>query len=123
LSRSAAGGDHGRGFPIHPLRHDHLRRRKSITQRGDQCDATVLSDAANAAKPQSSALGSSVKPQDLVFPTNIQVPQRSINIDGKDVALIPGMGVSVENKTRRRRAIDYLLSPSWEIAARAGSER
>jgi membrane fusion protein, hemolysin D len=89
----------------------------------DQRDANVLSDAANAAKPQSSAPGSPVKPQDLVFPATIQVTQRSINIDGKEVALIPGMGVSVEIKTGRRRAIDYLLSPLREIASRAGSER
>jgi membrane fusion protein, hemolysin D len=89
----------------------------------DQRDATVLSDAANAAKPQSSAPGSPVKPQDLVFPATIQVTQRSISIDGKEVALIPGMGVSVEIKTGRRRAIDYLLSPLREIGSRAGSER
>jgi hemolysin D len=89
----------------------------------DQRDATVLSDATNAAKAQSSAPGSPAKPQDLVFPATIQVTQRSINIDGKEVALIPGMGVSVEIKTGRRRAIDYLLSPLREIASRAGSER
>jgi membrane fusion protein, hemolysin D len=89
----------------------------------DQRDATVLSDAANAAKSQSSAPGSPIKPQDLVFPATIQLTQRSINIDGKEVALIPGMGVSVEIKTGRRRAIDYLLSPLREIGSRAGSER
>jgi len=89
----------------------------------DQRDATILSDAANAAKTQSSVPSSPVKPQDLVFPATIQVTQRSINIDGKEVALIPGMGVSVEIKTGRRRAIDYLLSPLREISSRAGSER
>lgn len=89
----------------------------------DQRDATFLSDAANAAKPQSSAPGSPVKPQDLVFPATIQVTQRSLNIGGQEVALIPGMGVSVEIKTGRRRAIDYLLSPLREITSRAGSER
>jgi hemolysin D len=89
----------------------------------DQRDATVLSDAANAAKTQSSLPGSPAKTEDLVFPATIQVKQRSIDIDGKEIALIPGMGVSVEIKTGRRRAIDYLLSPLREIASRAGSER
>jgi hemolysin D len=89
----------------------------------DQCDATVLSDAANAAKSQPSTPGSPVKPQDLVFPTNIQASQRPINIDSKEEALIPGMGVSAEIKTGRRRAIDYLPSPLREIAARASRER
>jgi hemolysin D len=89
----------------------------------DQRDATVLSDAANAAKTQSSAPSSPAKTQDLVFPATIKVTQRAIQIDGKEVALIPGMGVSVEIRTGRRRAIDYLLSPLREIASRAGSER
>ena len=89
----------------------------------DQRAATVLSDAANAAKPQSPAPNSPAKPQDLVFPATIKVARRSIAIDGKDIALIPGMGVSVEIKTGRRRAIDYLLSPLREIASRAASER
>ena len=89
----------------------------------DQRAATVLSDAANAAKPQSSAPNSPAKPQDLVFPATIKVTQRVMAVDGKDIALIPGMGVSVEIKTGRRRAIDYLLSPLREIASRAGSER
>jgi hemolysin D len=89
----------------------------------DQRDATVLSDAANAAKTQSSTPSSPAKTQDLVFPATIQVTRRVIDIDGKEVALIPGMGVSVEIKTGRRRAIDYLLSPLREITSRAGSER
>jgi hemolysin D len=88
----------------------------------DQRDATVLRDAANAASPQSSAPGSPAKPQDSVFPATIEVTQRSINIDG-EVALIHGMGVSVEIKTGRRRAIDYLLSLLRKIASWAGSER
>jgi len=89
----------------------------------DQRAATVLSDAANAAKPQSAAPNTPAKPQDLVFPATIKVTQRTIAVDGKDIALLPGMGVSVEIKTGRRRAIDYLLSPLREIASRAGSER
>jgi hemolysin D len=89
----------------------------------DQRDATVLSDAANAAKTQSSAPSSPAKTQDLVFPATIKLTQRAIRIDGKDVALIPGMGVSVEIKTGRRRVIDYLLSPLREVASQAGSER
>ena len=89
----------------------------------DQRDSTVLSDAANAAKPQSSPPSSAAKTQDLVFPATIKLTQRSINVDGKDIALLPGMGVSVEIKTGRRRAIDYLLSPLREIASRAASER
>ena len=89
----------------------------------DQRDATVLSDAANAAKSQSSASNSPAKTQNLVFPATIKVTQHAIQIDGKDVALIPGMGASVKIETGRRRAIGYLLSPLREVSSRAGSER
>lgn len=90
----------------------------------DQRDATELSDAANAARPQGAAPGGSPpKTQDLVFPATIRLAQRFIEIDGKEVALMPGMGVSVEIKTGRRRALDYLLSPLSEVTSQAARER
>lgn len=82
-----------------------------------------MSDATNAARPQEAAPGSPAKPQNLVFPATIRLAQRAIDIDGKDVALMPGMAVTVEVKTGRRRAIDYLLSPLREFASNAGRER
>lgn len=90
----------------------------------DARDATELSDAANAARPQGAAPGGApVKTQDLVFPATIRLSQRFMEIDGKQVALMAGMGVSVEIKTGRRRAIDYLLSPLREVTNGAASER
>ena len=59
--------------------------------------------------------------QNLVFPATIRLAQRAIQIDGKEVALTPGMAVTVEIKTGRRRAIDYLLSPLREVASQAGA--
>jgi hemolysin D len=41
-----------------------------------------------------------------------------INVDGKAIRLAPGMNVTAEIKTGKRRVIDYLLSP----VQRAGSE-
>lgn len=89
----------------------------------DDRDATDLSDAANAARPQGAAPGSPPKTQNLVFPATIKLAHRFIHIDGKKVALMPGMAVSVEIKTGRRRAIDYLLSPLREVASQAARER
>ena len=90
----------------------------------DERDATELSDAANAARPQGASPGGQpVKTQNLVFPATIRLTQRFMEIDGKEVALKPGMGVSVEIKTGRRRAIDYLLSPLREVSIKAASER
>ncbi len=89
----------------------------------DERDATELSDAANAARPQGAAPASPPKTQNLVFPATIALAQRTILIDGKAVALVPGMAVTVEIKTGRRRVIDYLLSPLRKVASEAARER
>jgi hemolysin D len=89
----------------------------------DQRDATEMSDAATAAKPHEASSSPSGKTQDLVFPATVSIVQHSIEIDGKDFALIPGMAVTVEIKTGRRRAIDYLLSPLREFSSKAARER
>jgi hemolysin D len=89
----------------------------------DERDATELSDAANAARPQGAAPGSPAKTQNLGFPATIRLAKRAMDIDGKEVALMPGMAVSVEIKTGRRRAIDYLLSPLHEMVSETAWER
>ena len=89
----------------------------------DERDAAVLSDAANAARPQQAAPTSPANAQHLLFPATIRLAQRFIDIDGKQVSLLPGMAVTVEIKTGRRRVIDYLLSPLREVVSQAGRER
>jgi hemolysin D len=89
----------------------------------DERDATELSDAANAVRPQSSSPGSPAKTQNLVFPATIRMAKRTITVDNKDVALMPGMAVTVEIKTGQRRAIDYLLSPLREVVSQTARER
>ncbi len=41
----------------------------------------------------------------------IHPDRTTIRADGKDVALTPGMAVTAEIKTGRRRVISYLLDP------------
>jgi hemolysin D len=89
----------------------------------DERDATELSDAANAARPQGAAPGSPPKTQNLVFPATIRLAKRTMDVDGKEVALMPGMAVNVEIKTGQRRAIDYLLSPLREMVSETARER
>jgi hemolysin D len=47
----------------------------------------------------------------LVYPTRVSMDRSAIEVDGKQVNLSPGMAVTVEIKTGRRRVIEYLLSP------------
>lgn len=47
----------------------------------------------------------------------------TIDIDGHPTAITPGMAVTVEIKTGRRRVIDYLLDPVLRRVAESGGER
>ncbi|MGE3978425.1 MAG: HlyD family type I secretion periplasmic adaptor subunit [Nitrospira sp.] len=47
----------------------------------------------------------------LVYPTRVSLDRSTIQVDGKQVNLSPGMAVTVEIKTGQRRIIEYLLSP------------
>jgi hemolysin D len=91
----------------------------------DERDATNLSDAATVTKPQpgASTAQQQSRTQNLVFPAALQLAQRSLLIDGKEVPLTPGMAVIVEIKTGSRRAIDFVLSPLREVTVQAGRER
>ena len=47
----------------------------------------------------------------------------SIDVDGMPVSLSPGMAVTVEVKTGKRRVIDYFLSPLRVHASESLRER
>lgn len=59
----------------------------------------------------------------LVFPARVRLRQVALVIDGVKVQLTPGMNLSVEIKTGKRRVIDYLLSPLQQHATEAMKER
>ena len=52
------------------------------------------------------------------YPATITLAQADMLIDGKRVKLSPGMNITAEIKTGKRRVIEYLMSP----VQRAGSE-
>lgn len=47
----------------------------------------------------------------LVYPSRVKLQRSSLRIDTRDIALTPGMAVTVELKTGRRRLIDYFVAP------------
>jgi hemolysin D len=49
--------------------------------------------------------------------------QASIDVDGKRISLSPGMNVTAEIKTGRRRVIEYLLNPIERSANESLRER
>ncbi len=46
-----------------------------------------------------------------IFPATLVLKQSTLNVDGKHIKLAPGMNLTAEIKTGKRRVIDYLLSP------------
>jgi len=59
----------------------------------------------------------------LIFPARVRLQNANLVIDGVKVQLTPGMNLSVEVKTGKRRVIDYLLSPLQTHAGEAMRER
>jgi len=47
----------------------------------------------------------------LVYPTRVSMDRSTMQIEGTQVNLSPGMAVTVEIRTGQRRIIEYLLSP------------
>lgn len=61
--------------------------------------------------------------QNLVFPVTIAPDVTTIDVEGNMQQLSPGMAVTVEIKTGRRRILEYFFSPIAKIAAEAMNER
>ncbi|MDX2228027.1 MAG: HlyD family type I secretion periplasmic adaptor subunit [Leptolyngbyaceae cyanobacterium bins.349] len=55
----------------------------------------------------------------LVFPIEVQLKQRVVRVNGKDVKLTPGMAATAEIVTRQKTVLSFLLDPitaSWDRA-------
>lgn len=89
----------------------------------EERDALAMSDPMTAARPGGASLGAGNKGPSLVFPATVRLEKSSINIDGKDIPLSPGMAVTVEVLTGQRRALDYVLAPLREVTSNSGRER
>jgi hemolysin D len=53
-----------------------------------------------------------------IFPVTLASDATALKVDGKMIRLAPGMSLTAEIKTGKRRVIEYLLSP----IQRAGGE-
>ena len=58
-----------------------------------------------------------------IFPAMLSLERDSINVEGKRIRLSPGMNVTAEIKTGRRRVIEYLLSPVQTVVNQSLRER
>lgn len=87
-------------------------------------EADVRQTEADASRAVSSQeIAGSQRVQGLVYPVVIEVPQTGMNINGRSVDLVPGMAVTAEIKTGKRRVLEYLFAPLVEVTNRAMRER
>ena len=59
----------------------------------------------------------------LVFPSRLTLADNKIKADGQVIRLKPGMSVTAEIKTGKRRVIEYLLSPVMKYLDESMRER
>lgn len=59
----------------------------------------------------------------LIYSTRVKLDQATMQVDGRQVNLTPGMAVSVEIKTSKRRVIEYFLSPLVQYKEESLRER
>ncbi|MEC4890324.1 MAG: HlyD family type I secretion periplasmic adaptor subunit [Nitrospira sp.] len=59
----------------------------------------------------------------LVYPTRVSMDRGTIQVEGRQVNLTPGMALTVEIKTGQRRIIEYLLSPLLKSVKESMRER
>jgi hemolysin D len=58
-----------------------------------------------------------------IFPATLALARSAIDVDGKRIHLSPGMNLTAEIKTGKRRVIEYLLSPVQQTLGESLGER
>lgn len=87
----------------------------------EQDASQIEGDPAKAVK--SSGLAGGQRTQNLVFPISLRPDATVIQAGAAAVPLSPGMAVTIEVATGRRRILEYFFSPLVEIGAQAFRER
>jgi len=59
----------------------------------------------------------------LVYAARVKLERATLNVDGKIVNLSPGMAVTAEIKTGKRRVIEYFLAPLIQYGGESLRER
>jgi hypothetical protein len=81
-------------------------------------DAQAI-EGSPARPARASYFGGGQRVQNVVFPVVRQLDRRTIDIEGRDAPLTPGMAVAVEIRTGARRILECVFSPLVETASKA----
>jgi hemolysin D len=88
-----------------------------ITRIGHESLALMQHDSLQSASLDGEASATTVaqKTGTLVYPITVAAERSTMLIDGRIVPLEPGMAVTVDILTERRRVLDYIISPLIEL--------
>ncbi|PWT92296.1 MAG: HlyD family type I secretion periplasmic adaptor subunit [Proteobacteria bacterium] len=89
----------------------------------DMRNAPNLSEASAMTRSPGMTPTSSTNAPELAFPATIALARDTIDVGGTMISLLPGMSVTVEIQTGKRRIIDYLLAPLREVVLQTAHER
>lgn len=84
---------------------------------------TITADAVMQEAKAQPKDGEAVMTGGAVFPVTLTLDRNSIDVDGKHIKLAPGMNLTAEIKTGKRRLIEYLLSPVQSHVSESMRER
>ena len=59
----------------------------------------------------------------LIYSTRVKLAKDTLQVENKTVRLTPGMAVTVEVKTGKRRVIEYFLSLLMQVSSESLRER
>lgn len=86
----------------------------ALLQRDTLQTASLDGEAVSATAAQNTA--------GLVYPITVVAGRTTMKVDGREMPLTPGMTVTVDVMTERRRVLDYVLSPLIELFSTAAHE-
>ncbi len=86
-------------------------------------DAVTQQTQPSSQQPRSQQADPAADANSLAYSARVSLDRRVMDIDGREVRLAPGMEVTVEIKTGRRRVISYLLSPLMRFQHESLHER
>jgi hemolysin D len=86
-------------------------------------DTVTQQTQPSSQQPRSQQADPSADANSLAYAALVSLDRSVMDIDGREVRLAPGMAVTVEIKTGRRRVISYLLSPLLRFQRESLHER
>jgi len=100
-----------------------LLHGKVVSISGDAIQVKPDDNSKSSDQNPSNASPSDAASQGLIYSARLSLDEKQMNIDGRNVNLSPGMAVTCEIVTGRRKIISYLLSPIAKFSHDALHER